>query len=87
MTATVTDNGSNFVEAFSTFSFPVADSSSVFSLTPDSLDNDNDLDEEEATFESVGDTLALDQEQEDQDLIQIEYELPAHERCAAHTLN
>ena len=87
VTATVTDNGSNFVKAFSTFSSPVADSTSASSLTPDLQDNDNDLDEEETTFESVSDTLTLDREQEDQDLTQIEYELPAHERCAAHTLN
>ena len=89
VTATVTDNGSNFVKAFSTFSSPVADSSSASSLpSPHLQDNDNDLDEEETTFESVSDTLTLDREQEeDRDLTQLEYELPAHERCAAHTLN
>ena len=89
VTATVTDNGSNFVKAFSTFSSPIVDSSSASSLpSSDMQDNDNDLDEEETTFESVSDTLTLDQEQEeDRDLTQLEYELPAHERCAAHTLN
>ena len=51
-------------------------------------DNDNDLDEEETTFESVSDTLTLDQEQEeDRELTQLEHKLPTHERCAAHTLN
>ena len=89
VTATVTDNGSNFVKAFSTFSSPVVDSSSASSLPSSNMnDNDNYLDGEETTFESVSDTLTLDQEQEeDRDLTQLEYELPAHERCAAHTLN
>ena len=88
MKATITDNGSNFVKVFSTFSSPVADSSSASSLSSSDLqDNDNDLDEEETTFKSVSDALTLDREQEDQDLTQIEYELPVHERCAAHTLN
>ena len=45
-----------------------------------------DLDEEEATFGSVCDSLTLDQGRED-DLTQVEYELPPHQRCAAHTLN
>ena len=63
MTATVTDNGSNFDKAFSTFSSPVADSSSTSSLSsPDLQDSDNDLDEKETIFESVSDTLTLDRE-------------------------
>ena len=43
-------------------------------------------DEEEATFENIHDTLALEQDDMD-DLTQVEYDLPAHERCAAHTMN
>ena len=50
----------------------------------DIKDDENDLNEEETTFESVSDTLTL---QEDRDLTQLEYELPAHEICASHTLN
>jgi len=88
VTATVTDNGSNFVKAFSNFSSPVVDSSSVSSLpSSDIQDDENDLNEEETAFESISDTLTIDLEQEDRDLTQLEYELPAHERCASHTLN
>ena len=88
VTATVTDNGSNFVKAFTTFSLPVSDSSSETTTLPAMQDYDFDLDEGEVTFESVNDTLILDQErEEDEDLTQLEYELPPHERCAAHTLN
>ena len=53
----------------------------------DIQDDENNLNEEETTFESVSDTLTLDLEQEDRDLTQLEYELPAHERCASHNLN
>ena len=88
VTATVTDNGSNFIKAFTTLSLPVSDSSSETTTLPAMQEYDFNLDEGEVTFESVNDTLILDQErEEDEDLTQLEYELPPHERCAAHTLN
>ena len=46
------------------------------------------LDERELKFESINDTSILDQErEEDEDLTQLEYELPPNKRCAAPTLN
>ena len=84
--ATVTDNGSNFVKAFVTFSLP--DSTSTLSDTSPLVTTENDLnlDEEEATFENICDSLTLEQGRED-DLTQVQYKLPPHQRCAAHTLN
>ena len=83
VTATITDNGSNFVKAFKTFAVDPTPSS-----TSEEVEQieDSDQDEEEATFENVCDVLTLDPE-EDDDYTQVEYELPPHERCAAHTLN
>lgn len=89
VTATVTDNGSNFVKAFATYSLPAADHTSTSSDTSPSQamqEDDLDMDEGEATFGNIGDSLMLEQEREN-DLTQVEYELPPHERCAAHTLN
>ena len=84
VTATITDNGSNFVKAFKTFAVDPTPSST--SEEVEQIEDSDQDEEEEATFENVCDVLTLDPE-EDDDYTQVEYELPPHERCAAHTLN
>ena len=85
VTATVTDNGSNFVKAFTTFSLP--DSTHISTDPLLSIMEEDSPTEEEITFENVHDCLELDHVNTEDDLTQLEYELPPHERCAAHTLN
>ena len=91
ITATITDNGSNFIKAFTVFHHPSLDSSSVSTEETAALDVDEDSDEclentdtEEIIFENVYQLLTMETEDE---LTQVQYDLPAHERCAAHTLN
>ena len=71
----MTDNGSNFVKAFVTFALP--DVSPTSSVTEDEL-------EEEVIFENVNELMVPEQTGTQDDLIQIEYKLPPHQRCAAH---
>ena len=78
VTATVTDNRSNFVKAFVTFTTKGSDEAS-------SHDNEEDDDVIDVTFTNLHDLMG--QDSGDNDLTQIEYELPPHQRCAAHTLN
>ena len=75
VTATVTDNGSNFVKAFATFARESDEASS----------HDNEEDDD-VTFTNLHDLMDQDSLGDD-DLTQVEYELPPHQRCTAHTLN
>lgn len=68
VTATVTDNGSNFVKAFSEYG--------------DSETEDDAEENDEVQFADVN--TALDEDQENDEL---NFFLPPHHRCAAHTLN
>jgi len=77
VTATVTDNGSNFVKAFVTFASQLSGGSDEAS----SLADDN---EDDVTFADLHDLM--NQDPSDDDLTQVEYELPPHQRNAAHTL-
>lgn len=78
--ATITDNGSNFVKAFTVFS----DSASASCITEDIEEEGEDV-----AFENVDELLSLDPEETniDDDLTQVQFDLPPHYRCAAHTLN
>ena len=77
---TITDNGSNFVKAFSVYS--IASSESSKAAAPE----DSDVEEDEFVFEDMDGLLQVD-DGSTEDLTQVQYELPPHERCAAHTLN
>ena len=81
--ATITDNGSNFVKAFSVYA--LLDSSD----TAVTIAEDAEEETEDVAFEDVGELLTLDLEETntDDDLTQVQYELPPHYRCAAHTMN
>ena len=79
--STVTDNWSNFVKAFATYALPVLD-------VPESSDTEDNIElEEEVTFLDVAELMVPDQVDAQDDSTQIDYELPPHQRCAAHTLN
>lgn len=68
VSATVTDNGSNFVKAFSEYGGCEMD---------DEMDNTDDV-----QFADVSAVLQEEQEEEE-----LNFFLPPHHRCAAHTLN
>ena len=75
---TITDNGSNFVKAFSEYSISSCESSKA--AVPE------DMEEDEFVFEDLDGLLQVDNGSTE-DLTQMRYELPPHERCVAHTLN
>ena len=81
----MTDNGSNFVKAFATFSVQELIAGEANSLA-DEWDDDDEMElEDDVTFANLHDLIIPVQEGDD--LTQIEYELPPHQRCATHTLN
>ena len=84
VTATITDNGSNFVKAFKVFAVDPTPSSASEEVIEQQEDDDQSLNE--VSFEDMCDALTLESEKDD-DYTQVEYELPPHERYAAHTLN
>ena len=84
VSATVTDNESNFVKTYT--SFVVPDVSSVPESSY-SVEDDNKLEEDEVTFVDVVKVMVPDKGDTQDDLTQIEFEVPPHQRCTAHTLN
>ena len=81
--ATITDNGLNFIKAVSVYS--LLDSSD----TAVTIAKDVEEGIEDVAFEDVGEllTLYMEQTNNDDDLTQVQYKLPTHYRCAAHTMN
>lgn len=71
---TITDDGSNFVKAFLVYSIELTEVAA------------EDVVEDEFTFEDVDGLLQVDTGSTE-DLTQVQYELPTHQRCAAHTFN
>lgn len=82
ISATVTDNGSNFVKAFTSFSVQETehDNNDEHSI----VDDDFVVQDDDVSFTDLHSVMIPDQ---DDDLTQVEYELPPHQRCASHTLN
>ena len=87
VSATVTNNGFNFVKAFTTFVLPIPDVS--LALEPsDTVEDQDDIElEEKVTFLDVEELMVPDQLDTQDYLIQIENGLPPHQKCAAHILN
>ena len=85
ISTTVTDNTSNFVKAFTSFSVLETELDDYYeehSIT----DGDYGVElDDDATFTDIHSVMMLEQNEDDQ--TQVEYELPPHQCCASHTLN
>ena len=81
ISATVTDNGSNFVKAFTSFTVQETehDNNDEHSI----VDDDFVVQDDDVSFTDLHSVIILDQD--DDGLTQVEYELPPHQRCASHT--
>ena len=84
MVGTITDNGSDFVKAFSLYS--VSSLSPSESVKVFTVQEDSDVEDDEYVLEDVHGLLQANDDSTE-DLTQVQYELPPHQRCAAHTLN
>ena len=83
ISATVTDNGSNFVKAFTSFSVQETEHDNDDEISM--VDDDGVVPDDDVEFTDLHSLMIPDQD--DDDLTQVEYELPPHQRCASHTLN
>ena len=84
ISATVTDNGSNFVKAFTIFCVQETehDNNDEHSI----VDDDSVVPDDDVSFTDLHSVMIPDQDDDD-DLTQVEYKFPPHQRCASHTLN